>query len=243
VGNAEFRDFYTEEAGSYEAVRYGSHYGRLFRAIHEDAVDRILARETPWKSAADVASGTGQLLAPLLRRVEHVVANDLTPAMLKVSRERFAAKQNLAFCVCDAQRLPYADGAFEIVGSARFLHLFGNDAQAAFVAEMARIVASGGLLVVDFYSLDARRIFRLPIAVYRALLRKRAENDHRVSENEARAMVEATGLVVKDVIGVGNFLLAPFAWLPHAALLRIARFLSRRCGVLSEQFIVVATKP
>jgi SAM-dependent methyltransferase len=243
VANADFRDFYTDEAGSYETVRYGSRYGRLFRAIHEDAVDRILARKTLWKNAADVASGTGQLLEPLLRHVEQIVANDLTPAMLGVSRERFASKRNLAFCVCDARQLPYADGAFEVVGSARFLHLFENDVQAAFVAEMARIVAPGGLLLADFYSRDARRIFGLPIALYRALLRKRPENDHRVSVLEAKQMVEIAGLVVKDVIGVGNFLLAPFTWLPQATLLRLARFLSRRFGVLSEQFIIVAAKP
>jgi SAM-dependent methyltransferase len=243
VGNADFRDFYTEEAGSYETVRYGSRYGRLFRAIHEDAVESILARKTVWKNAADIASGTGQLLAPLLRNAELTVANDLTPAMLEVSRKRFASMQNLAFCVCDAQRLPYADGSFEIVGSARFLHLFANDVQAAFVAEMARVVAPGGLLIVDFYSLDARRVFGLPIAIYRWLMRKRPENDHRVSMREAKAMVEAAGLVVTDVIGVGNFLLAPFAWLPRTTSLRMARFLSKRFGVLSEQFIVVAAKP
>lgn len=243
MANAEFRDFYTEEAGSYEAVRYGSRYGRLFRAIHEDAMDRILAREMRWSTAADVASGTGQLLAPLLRHVERVVANDLTPAMLGVSRERFRSEKNLAFCVCDAQRLPYADRAFEIVGSARFLHLFEHDVQSAFVAEMARVVAPGGLLVVDFYSQDARRIFWLPIALYRRILRKRPENDHRVSVREAIAMVEAAGLIVKEVVGVGNFLLAPFAWLPVASLLPVARFLSRRLSALSEQFIVVATRP
>ena len=243
MANADFRDFYTDEAGSYEAVRYGSRYGRLFRAIHEDAVDRVLARATPWRNAADVASGTGQLLAPLLRNAESIVANDLTPAMLQVSRKRFESATNLAFCVCDAMRLPYAEGAFEIVGSARFLHVFDNGTQAAFVAEMARVVAPGGLLVVDFYSLDARRIFAWPIAIYRALLHKRPENDHRVSIAEAKAMVEASGLVVKEVIGIGNFLLAPLAWLPRATLLRMARFLSRRFGVLSEQFIVVAAKP
>jgi len=243
VSNADLRDFYTEEAGSYEQMRYGSRYGRLFRAMHEAAVNRILARDTKWKNAIDVASGTGQMLPPLVRHTSHVVANDLTPAMLTVSRKRFASADGLAFCVSDARRLPYPNDAFELVGSARFLHLFENEMQAKLIVEMARVLAPRGLLVVDFYNLDARRTLRLPIALYRALLRKRPENDYRVSVPEAKSMIEAAGLEVKEVIGVGNYVLGPFLWLPRALLLRLAGFLSAHLGVLSEQFIVVATKP
>ena len=32
MAKSEHRDFYTEEAGGYEAKRYGSRYGRLFLA-------------------------------------------------------------------------------------------------------------------------------------------------------------------------------------------------------------------
>jgi ubiquinone/menaquinone biosynthesis C-methylase UbiE len=243
VARTDLRDFYTGEAASYETVRYGSKYGRLFRTIHRNAIVRILSSRQGWKNALDVASGTGQLLPPLLAVTDLVVASDLTPAMLKVSRSNNVLQSKLAFCVADATRLPYNSASFEIVASARFLHLFEPDRQTALIGEMARVLASDGLLIVDFYSLTSRRIFGPLIWAYRTLLRKRPENDHRVSGVMARRMVEAAGLKVVEVRGVGNFLLAPLSWLPQKWLLAVAFALSGRFAALSEQFIVVASKP
>jgi SAM-dependent methyltransferase len=243
VARTDLRDFYTGEAESYESVRYGSKYGRLFRTIHRDIIVRILSSRQGWKSALDVASGTGQLLPPLLSAAGLVVASDLTPAMLKVSRSNNELQPKLAFCVADATRLPYNSASFEIVASARFLHLFEPDRQAALIGEMARVLAPEGLLIVDFYSLTSRRIFWPVIWAYRTLWRKRPENDHRVSGAMARRMVEAAGLKVVEVRGVGNFLLAPFSWLPQKWLLVGASALSGRFAALSEQFVVVASKP
>lgn len=243
MARADLRDFYTDEAGSYETRRYGSRYGRLFRAIHERAIAAILSSKPYWSNVLDVASGTGQLLPPLLAVTDLVVANDLTPAMLQVSREKNQQQTKLAFCVADAGHLPYADATFEVVASARFLHLFEPRRQAILIAEMARVLAPQGLLIVDFYSQTARRIYGPLIWIYRTALRKRPENDYRVTRSVARAMVEAAGLNVVEIRGIGNFLLAPFAWLPHKWLLPIANVLSSGMGAMSEQFIVVATKP
>lgn len=242
MAKADLRDFYTDEATSYENVRYGSRYGCLFRTIHREAVEEILATRLPWPRALDVASGTGQLLPPLLASSTSLVACDLTPAMLKVSRTKYVAHEQLEFCVADAGCLPYREATFDVVASARFLHLFDVSRQGALVAEMGRVLCPGGILIVDFYSATSRRIFQPAIWMYRKLLRKRPENDHRVDVPTAMQMLADAGLTVSEVRGVGNFLLVPLLWLPQRWLVALARGLSRRMPALSEQFIVVATR-
>lgn len=240
--NSDYRHFYSEEAAGYEAKRYGTHYGRLFRVFQRAAVERALTGRRRSRKILDVASGTGQMLPSLAAAGDMVVASDLTPAMLCVARECNVMRPFIAYCVADAMRLPYADSTFDAVASSRFLHLFDIKQQQKLVVEMARVLAPGGILIVDFYSANARRIFGPPIWIYRKLLRKRPENDCRVSLSAAREMLQQAGLCVDSMEGIGNFFLVPFLWLPQSWLSQIGSWLGRHCAVLSEQFIVVARK-
>lgn len=242
MAGPDYRDFYTGEAADYEAKRYGSRYGRLFRMWQRDAVDRALVADSKYGRILDVASGTGQMLPSLAAAGHMVVASDLTAAMLAVARRNCASFPAISYCVADATRLPYIEGSFDAVASSRFLHLFEPVQQQALIVEMAKALAPEGTLVVDFYSADGRRIFTPGIWIYRVLLRKRPESDYRISLRAARKMIEAAGLSVSGIEGLGNFLLVPFLWLPQPWLLRIARWLGRNCPSLSEQFIVVAKK-
>lgn len=242
MAKPDYQDFYSEEAAGYESKRYGSRYGHLFRIWQRDAVDRALAAAVSPTRILDVASGTGQMLPSLAAAGDMVVATDLTAAMLAVSRENYANLSVISYCVADAMRLPYAEASFDTVASSRFLHLFESEQQQMLITEMAKVLAPGGTLIVDFYSTDGRRIFAPVIWVYRRLLRKRPEGDHRVSMREARRMVEAAGLHVTSVEGLGNFILVPWLWLPTPRLLDVARWLGRNCRSMSEQFILVAEK-
>lgn len=239
----EYREFYTSEAQAYEATRYGSRYGRLFRVLQHASVARALAGLDRPRVILDVATGTGQMLPVLAKSGALVVASDLTPAMLAQARALLSAEQGIRYCVGDAMRLPYPDASFDVVASSRFLHLFEPDMQRSLLAEMVRVLRPGGTLLVDFYSADGRRLFGWPIAFYRALLRKRPENDHRVKVLDGRNMVENTGARVVRVEGLGNFMLVFMLWLPLSWQLRVGRWLGRRCVKISEQFMVVARKP
>jgi SAM-dependent methyltransferase len=240
VEKKDHRTFYAEEATAYESTRYGSPYGRLFRAAHLATLDQVLE---PAGQVLDVASGTGQLLPALLKFGRQVVAIDLTPAMLEESRKRHASEARITYAVGDASRLPYPDHSFDIVTSARFLHLFEPQRQAEFIAEMARVLRPGGLLVVDFYSSDARRLFWLPITLYRFLGRKRPENDFRVDIRFAHETLKSLGLRPVATRGIGNFLMLPLLWLPLSWQVRAAVGMGARCPKLSEQFLVAARKP
>lgn len=239
MGNNSQSAFYSGEATDYEATRYGSRYGKLFRLVQRAALRRSLA---PVSNILDVATGTGQMLPVLSSFAVRVVASDLTPAMLLEAKRNCAGDERIFYAVGDAMRLPYADGAFDIVASSRFLHLFEPATQRLLVAEMARVLRPGGILVVDFYGLDARRIFSVPVLIYRTLLRKRPENDYRVTIREALEMIGAAGLRVERVDGLGNFLLVLLLWLRLPVLCSLAAWLGARLPKLSEQFMVSSRK-
>src|SRR6202165_2395282 len=75
----------------------------------------------PGQSALDVAGGTGDLAAGLLRQVGRsgrVVLSDINPAMLDIGRDRLLDKGwvgNVECVVADAERLPFEDDSFHCV--------------------------------------------------------------------------------------------------------------------------------
>jgi ubiquinone/menaquinone biosynthesis C-methylase UbiE len=237
----EWRGFYSKEADDYERRRYHSLYGRLFRDIHRDLIATILAPNTPLERVLDVASGTGQLLPPLRDAAQMVVACDLTPEMLYVARQQHG-EEKIAYCLSEAGHLPFGDNNFNVVASSRFLHLFNTETQATLIAEMARVLAPGGLLIVDFYNATPRRILSPFIGIYRALAGRRRENDWYTSIVEAKSMIESIGLQVKGVYGVGSYMLVPTLIAPRPWQRQMARLFSGPLKQMAEQFVLVASK-
>src|SRR5271157_5804606 len=72
----------------------------------------------PGQAALDVAGGSGDLAAGMLRQVGktgRVVLSDINPAMLAVGRDRLLDEGfvgNVECMIADAERLPFADGSF-----------------------------------------------------------------------------------------------------------------------------------
>lgn len=243
MGNIDYQQFYAEEALRYESTRYGSPYGRLFRLLQQTALKDALAAADAPKRILDVATGTGQML-PILRDTgAMVVASDLTAAMLAEARRRGTSDDGVTYCVGDAFSLPYPAGQFDVVASSRFLHLFELASQQLLLKEMSRVLKPGGLLIVDFYSVHGRRWVWLPMTVYRLLLRKRPENDVRVTLRQACEMIAACGLQPLRTQGLGNLLLALVPWLPIEWRWRWGGWLGRHCVRMSEQFMVASRAP
>src|SRR5450631_2580119 len=73
----------------------------------------------PGQHALDVAGGTGDLAAGMLRQVGktgRVVLSDVNPAMLEIGRDRLLDKGlvgNVECIVADAERLPFEDDCFD----------------------------------------------------------------------------------------------------------------------------------
>ena len=91
----------------------------------------------------DVAAGTGNASLPAAARGAHVTASDLTPELLEAGRRRADAEGlELEWAEADAERLPFADGSFDVVMSAIGV-MFAPHHQAA-ADELVRVCRPGG---------------------------------------------------------------------------------------------------
>jgi demethylmenaquinone methyltransferase/2-methoxy-6-polyprenyl-1,4-benzoquinol methylase len=121
----------------------------LDRRWRERAAD--LAAVSPGDRALDVATGTGDLALELARRVApggEVIGADFSEAMLEIARTKpiAAAGATVRFEAANALELPYDDDSFAAAtvgfGARNFADLRRG------VAEMERVVAPGGRVVV-----------------------------------------------------------------------------------------------
>lgn len=109
---------------------------------HPRTVDRIAALipRTPVELALDVACGTGSSTAALRRVAVRAVGVDVVPSMVAT-----AAATVGAVAVAAAERLPFADGRFDLVAVASAVHWFD---QQAFFAEALRVLGEDGAVAV-----------------------------------------------------------------------------------------------
>jgi ubiquinone/menaquinone biosynthesis C-methylase UbiE len=114
------------------------------------SLDRLVAIAEPrpdWR-ALDIATGGGHTALALAPHVREVVATDLTPEMLTAARKHLESKgvKNVLFHEADACRLPFEDGAFDLVTCRVAPHHFPDVAR--FVKETHRVLRPGGRAVV-----------------------------------------------------------------------------------------------
>lgn len=108
--------------------------------------------------ALDIAGGTGDLALAFSKKVGktgQVVHTDINEAMLRVGRDRLLdAGVVLPTVVCDAEKLPFPDGHFDLVSVAFGLRNMTHKDRA--LAEMCRVLKPGGKLLVLEFSRVAR---------------------------------------------------------------------------------------
>ena len=112
-----------------------------------------VARLQEGQRALDIAGGTGDLALAFAKRVGRtgtVVHTDINEAMLRTGRDRLLdAGVVLPTVVCDAEKLPFPDGWFDVVSVAFGLRNMTHKDVA--LAEMRRVLKTGGrLLVLEF---------------------------------------------------------------------------------------------
>jgi SAM-dependent methyltransferase len=111
----------------------------------EGFVERLAI--APGTQVLDVACGTGNVALPLARAGAVVTGVDIAPNLLVQGRER-AAAEGLAvtFDEGDAEALPYADAAFDVVVT-MFGAMFAPRPELV-AAELARVLKPGGVLAM-----------------------------------------------------------------------------------------------
>ncbi|MDP6633361.1 MAG: metalloregulator ArsR/SmtB family transcription factor [Phycisphaerae bacterium] len=98
--------------------------------------------------AADIGTGTGEVLLTLAASAGKVIGVDSSAKMLDVCRDRIAQSglDNVELRLGDAEALPLDDAECDTVFSSMLLHHLTSPQQG--VAEMARVLAPGGKVVI-----------------------------------------------------------------------------------------------
>jgi ubiquinone/menaquinone biosynthesis C-methylase UbiE len=104
------------------------------------------------QSLVDVGCGTGKLAVAATRTTSDVLGIDATPGMVELARDRATAAGSPArFEVGVGEALPLADGSVDAVTSSYFFHHLPPDVKRQALAEMWRVLAPGGRLVITDY--------------------------------------------------------------------------------------------
>jgi SAM-dependent methyltransferase len=96
------------------------------------------------ETVLDVGTGTGVVAITAARAGAHVTALDLTPELLEQARDnaRIAQRDDIVWTEGDAENLPYADAAFDVVVS-QFGHMFAPRPDVV-MAQIRRVLKPGG---------------------------------------------------------------------------------------------------
>lgn len=109
----------------------------------------------PGQRVLDLAAGTGTSSRPFADAGALVVATDLSYGMVEVGKRR---QPDLTFVNADALALPFADGSFAAVTIS--FGLRNVEDTAAALAELRRVTAPGGRIVICEFSTPVRAPLR-----------------------------------------------------------------------------------
>ena len=125
----------------------------------EAALSEIVAAAMP-RDLLDIGTGTGRMLEVLAPRVVHALGIDQSREMLAVARvnlERAGLADSLVR-LGDMYQLPLADASFDAIIIHQVLHYADRPAEA--IAEAARVLRPGGILVVVDFAPHALEFLR-----------------------------------------------------------------------------------
>jgi ubiquinone/menaquinone biosynthesis C-methylase UbiE len=146
----------TDQQARYDHIADG--YARWWSPVHRPATLSLLDRMASYVEAGatrilDVGCGTGALAATAVRRWPGVAITglDVSAGMLAVAERELAAlpadaRERIRLVQAPADRLPFADGAFDLVVSSFVLQLVPSPYRA--LREARRVLAEGGSLAI-----------------------------------------------------------------------------------------------
>lgn len=142
-----------EIAEAYHVLRrVNAQLGNLWTASRE--IQRSLDEDGPWRpgesvSILDVGSGSGDLPRALRERIERRGRRATVSALDRDAiAVTLARRSGIPAVRADSLRIPFADGAFDLVTAVKFAHHFTGASLVRMVGEMAR-VARRRVLILD----------------------------------------------------------------------------------------------
>jgi demethylmenaquinone methyltransferase/2-methoxy-6-polyprenyl-1,4-benzoquinol methylase len=148
---ARIREMFRSISGRYDrantVLSAGVHHLWRKKAVRWSGVkrsDRVL----------DCATGTGDLAIEFRRSGAEVVGTDFVPEMLDHARTK---APDIAFEVADVTALPYADASFDVASISFGIRNVNDPAKG--IAELARVVRSGGRVMILEFGQPPNRLF------------------------------------------------------------------------------------
>jgi SAM-dependent methyltransferase len=130
----------TRQQGAWSSGDYAV-VGTTLQIVGEQLCETLDLRAG--QKVLDVAAGNGNATLAAARRGCDVVSTDYVPSLLERGRARAAAEGfNIDFRQADAEALPFADAAFDVVASTFGVMFTPNQERAA--AEMVRVCRPSG---------------------------------------------------------------------------------------------------
>lgn len=116
---------------------------------------------TQGKKVLDVCCGTGVMcvmIADVVGAGGEVVGVDLSEKMLKKAEKR--KKDNIQFCISNAEEIPYEDEYFDCASITFGLHEMPYQVRMNVLCEMRRVIKPGGKIAVLDYSYPTNKLIR-----------------------------------------------------------------------------------
>src|SRR5215212_3673100 len=116
----------------------------------------------PRDRVLDCATGTGDLAIAFRKAGASVVGTDFVPEMIAIARTK---APDVEFDVADVTRLPFDDASFDVASISFGIRNVEDPRRG--IAELARVVRSGGRVIVLEFGQPPNRLFRALYDFYR----------------------------------------------------------------------------
>jgi|KBSSwiStaDraftv2_1062776.scaffolds.fasta_scaffold446599_1 ubiquinone/menaquinone biosynthesis C-methylase UbiE len=139
-------------ADGYDDRRFTTTEGSFAQAFELDLFTRVL-RDNKARRVLDMPIGTGRVAIPLADQFEFV-GGDISPAMIAEGKARAEAAgvHNIVWMECSVDKLPFPDGEFDAVVTARLFQHVPKDMAHEIICELSRVVKPGGVVILQFRS-------------------------------------------------------------------------------------------
>lgn len=153
------REMFREIAGRYDRAN-----DILSAGIHHLWRRRVVrwSKARPGDRVLDCATGTGDLAIAFRKAGCEVTGTDFVPEMLEHARRK---APEITFAVADVTQLDYADNSFDVASISFGIRNVQDPARG--ISELARVVRSGGRVMVLEFGQPSNRLFRSLYDFYR----------------------------------------------------------------------------
>lgn len=213
-----------------------SRLGRITDTLEQDLLLELIG-PVAGSRTLDVGCGDGQLAFALAKAGASVSAIDTNARMLEAARQRLEAEAvEGRFVEANAEALPFDTASFDLVTAVTVLCFVNRPDRA--LAEMARVLKSGGQLVIGELGRYSIWAFWRRLRGWLGHPTWRSANFR--SAAELRDLATGVGLAVQTTKAAVFY--PPLGW-AAALLAPVDRWLGRRLVCGGAFLVLVATKP